>query len=149
MWTSGFCDVRRPLATTFDKLRGTSPSSFFASALPEASRRLRIPSSGAEPQRTLRCFIIFEEPSGCCFVIFAEASSYPWGTFGNLRYSFVSRHLRGKAIPNSSSSRARSDSGRPNPRKNKDWSRQLCESISSEGRRWVRPKGMLFTRVEV
>jgi len=80
--TSGFRDVRRPLATAFDKLRGTSPSSSFASALPEASRRFRAPSSGAEPRRALRCFIIFEEPSGWCFVIFAEASAYPWGTFG-------------------------------------------------------------------
>ena len=62
--TFGFCDVRQPSVTTFDKLRGTSPFSSVTFALPEASRRFRASPSDAGPRRALQCFVIFGEPSG-------------------------------------------------------------------------------------
>ena len=135
--TSGFRNVRRPLATSFEglHLHHFSPPRFpkhpgdsgFHLLAPNLNELFDASSSS----KNLR-------------VDASSSSAYPWGTFGYLRQSFGSRHLREGAIPNSSPSRARSDSGRPNPRKNKNRSRHLCESVSPEGRRWARPEGMLL-----
>ena len=148
MWTSGFCDVRRP-STSFEglHLHHFSPPRF-----------LKQPGDSGFHLLAPKLNELFDASSSSKNLrVDASSSSLklwhnlwgPSGTFGNLRYSFVSRHLREEAIPNSSPSRARSDSGRPNPRKNKDRSRHLCESVSPEGRRWARPEGVLFTRVAV